>query len=91
MLAQVMLWPNASAWNARIWMRVHNYPFTWMSVGSNSKQCTSPLETSPLLTPLGSELACYREVQREEEGLWAQKIDGEKSNKQEPRDNKHTT
>lgn len=64
-----MLWPNASAWNARIWMRVHNYPFTWMSVGSNSKQCTSPLQTSPLLTPLGSELPCYREVEGEEEGL----------------------
>lgn len=64
-----MLWPNASAWIARIWMRVHNYPFTWMSVGSNSKQCTSPLETSPLLTPLGSELACYREVEGGGEGI----------------------
>lgn len=75
-----MLWPNASAWIARIWMRVHIYPFTCMSVGSSSKQYTSPLETSPLLTSLGSELACYRgeeeeEVVAEQEGSKAKKID----------------
>lgn len=73
-----MLWPNASARIARIWMRVHIYPFTWMSVGSSSKQYTSPLETSPLLTSLGSELACYRgeeEVVVDEEGSKAKKID----------------
>lgn len=49
-----------------------------MSVGSSSKQYTSPLETSPLLTSLGSELACYRgeeEVVVEEEGSKAKKID----------------
>lgn len=77
-LAPTMLWPNASARIARIWMRVHIYPFTWMSVGSSSKQYTSPLETSPLLTSLGSELACYRgeeEVVVEEEGSKAKKID----------------
>lgn len=37
-----MLWPNASAWVAGIWMRVHIYPFTCMSVESSSKQYTSP-------------------------------------------------
>lgn len=51
-LAPTMLWPNASAQVAGIWMRVHIYPFTWMSVGSSSKQCTSPLRnlTSAHLT-----------------------------------------
>lgn len=62
-----MLWPNASAWVAGIWMRVRIYPFTWMSVGSSSKQYTSPPETSPLLTSLGTKLACYREEEEEEE------------------------
>ncbi len=60
-LASTVLWPNASAQVAGIWMRVHIYPFTWMSVESSSKQCTSPPATSPLLTSLGPELACYRE------------------------------
>lgn len=41
-LAPSMLWPNASASVTGIWMRVHAYPFTWMSLGSGSKQYTSP-------------------------------------------------
>lgn len=60
-LAQAALRPNASAQVTRIWIRVHIYPFTWMSVGSSSKQYTSPPVTSPLLTSLRQELACYRE------------------------------
>lgn len=57
-LAPATLWPNASAWVAGIWMRVHIYPFTWMSDGSSSKQYTSPPATSPLLTSPGPKIAC---------------------------------
>lgn len=59
--ASAVLWPNVFAWVAGIWMRVCIYPFTWMSVGSSSKQYTSAPESSPLLPSLSSKLPCYRE------------------------------
>lgn len=40
-MAPTTLRPNASSRVAGIWMRVHIYPFTCMSVRSSSKQCAS--------------------------------------------------
>ena len=64
-LAPAMLWPNASAWVAGIWMRVE-CTFTHLpGCQSEAALNNTPLPPQPhLCSPLpGSELACYREEQ----------------------------